>query len=245
MYQYKCNAHLPSNEYPSLQCWGCGHPTYRTFTCTFSCTYRGYDSTCIIPCATLIMSSYFFTSFLPAYFLSPSLPPSFSPSLPLSLPPSLPPPGEITTALLQTELSEIADKWYEFGVKFLDANTLHQIEAEKGKSQKDYFNELLSHLVDHRSSNDMLSWGRVVEVVREVGSQELADRLAEKYGEGEGDEGEREVEEEGREGGRKELSEGWSKMEGRGGERENEREEGGRVVWVSEGSVYVLHPTQE
>ena len=29
------------------------------------------------------------------------------------------------------------------------------------------------------------------------------------------------------------------------GERENEREEGERVVWVSEGSVCVLHPTQE
>ena len=143
-------------------------------------------STCIIPCAMLIMSSYFFTSFLPAYFLSPSLPPSFSPSLPLSLPPSLPPPGEITTALLQTELSEIVDKWYEFGRNFLDANTLHQIEAETGKSPTDYFNELLSRLVDHRSSNDVLSWGRVVEVVGKVGSQELADRLAEKYGEGGG-----------------------------------------------------------
>ena len=92
--------------------------------------------------------------------------------------------GEITTELLQTELSEIADKWYEFGVKFLDTNTLHQIEAEIGKSKEHYFNELLSHLVDHRSSNDALSWGKVVEVVREVGSEELAERLAEKYGEG-------------------------------------------------------------
>ena len=88
----------------------------------------------------------------------------------------------LSVDLLKEELETLTKKWYEFGQALgLTSTQLHTIEHETGQDAEYYFSEVLTTLLDEGSEVKM-SWGRVVDVVRQLGDGELASRLAEKYG---------------------------------------------------------------
>ena len=74
-------------------------------------------------------------------------------------------------------------KWYEFGQTLgLTPTQLHDIEHETGQEPEYYFTEVLTTLLDE-GSEVKISWGRVVDAVKQLGDGELASHLAKKYGE--------------------------------------------------------------
>lgn len=84
--------------------------------------------------------------------------------------------------LLQEELASMKKKWYEFGQKLgLSDAQLHSFEHTTGQDAEYYFSQLLAQLVEVESEVK-LSWGRIVDAVKELGDGTLATELAEKYG---------------------------------------------------------------
>ena len=112
---------------------------------------------------------------------------------------------------MKSELKELVSKWYEFGKKLkVSSSALHTIEKETGRDAEYYFEQLLSYLVDDQSSPGVtVTWGRVVKVVRELGEETIAEKVACKYGKEEGRDGGSEGRMEGgKEGGREVRREG-------------------------------------